>query len=200
MIENKPGLMWHRFKLLALLVFFLSPFIGGWLALYVFDIRPESNNYGNLVQPPIRVNWPELNSIRGEQYTSGFGRKWTFLMFTRDTCSEQCRSNLYYMRQIRTLLGRDSPRLQNVLISAVPIDTEMATILSDYPSMVVIDNYDNEVLYSQFKDLAATAVGSTPRLYLVDPDQNYMMYYPAQADQYRILDDIKNLMKQSQIG
>jgi len=200
MIENKKSRMWHRAKLLALIVIFLSPYIGGWMALYVFDLRPESKNYGSLVVPPLKMNWPGLNSISGAQYKNGFGKKWTFLMFTRESCTEQCRSNLYYMRQIRTLLGRDTSRLQNVLISAVPIGAEMAVILSDYPNLVVIDNYDDEAFYSQFRISDVEGVGSTPRLYLVDPDQNYMMHYPAQNDHYRILEDIKKLLKLSQIG
>jgi len=150
MIRDKKS-QWHRVKLLALIAVFLSPFVGGWLALYVFELRPESKNYGSLVQPPLKVKWPVLNSLSGEQYSDGFGKKWTFLMFTRATCTEQCRSNLYYMRQIRTLLGRNTRRLQNVLISAVPIGAELKALLLDYPSLVVIDNFDNEALYSQFQ-------------------------------------------------
>ena len=199
MIRDKKS-QWHRVKLLALIAVFLSPFVGGWLALYVFELRPESKNYGSLVQPPLKVKWPVLNSLSGEQYSDGFGKKWTFLMFTRATCTEQCRSNLYYMRQIRTLLGRNTRRLQNVLISAVPIGAELKALLLDYPSLVVIDNFDNEALYSQFQAADTEGVGSTPRLYLVDPDQNYMMHYPAQSDQNRILKDIRKLMKLSQIG
>lgn len=200
MTQNKKSLKWHRIKLLALITVFLSPFIGGWLALYVFEIRPENMNYGRLVQPSLKVNWPVLNSLSGEQYEGGFGRKWTFLMFMRQNCTEQCRSNLYYMRQIRTLLGRDTARLQNVLVSANPVDAELKTLLLDYPGFVVIDNFDSDALYSQFQAVDMEAVGSSPRLYLVDPDQNYMMNYPAQNDPNRILDDIKKLMKLSQIG
>ena len=43
-------------------------------------------------------------------------------------------------------------------------------------------------------------MGKEPRLYLVDPAQNLMMHYPAENDPDLILDDIKKLMKLSQIG
>ena len=200
MIEDKKNLVTHRIKLLALIAVFLAPYVGGRLALYVFQNRPESKNYGSLVQPPLKVNWPVLNSQSGKRYPDGFGKKWTFLMFTRETCNEQCRLNLYYMRQIGILLGRNRPRLQNVLISAVPIGAELEALLLDYPSLVVIDNFGHEALYSQFQTPDMERVGSAPRLYLIDPDQNYMMHYPAQSDQNRILDDIRKLMKLSQIG
>ncbi|MCZ6882353.1 MAG: hypothetical protein O7F15_05015 [Gammaproteobacteria bacterium] len=198
MESNK--LSWYRVKFIALVAVFLSPFIGGWMALYVFEIRPESGNYGTLVRPVKKLQWPVLESVTGVRYDDGFDKKWTFLLLTRQACAEQCRSNLYYMRQIRTLLGRDTARLQNVLISTPAIDVQLKAYLTDYPNLVVIQGEGQESLFSQFQVNATEQAGSTPRLYLVDPDDNYMMYYPAENDHYRILDDIKKLMKLSQIG
>ena len=197
MKENK--LLWHRVKFVALVLVFTAPFIGGWLALYVFELRPESMNYGSLVQPVKKLQWPLLSSVSGERFENGFGRKWTFLLFARDSCSEKCQSNLYYMRQIRTLLGRDTPRLQNVLVMTGVVDSALNSFLVEYPDLVVIVN-SNQMLESQFQNPDVEQVGSTPRLYLVDPDNNYMMYYPAEIDHYRVLDDIKKLLKLSQIG
>ncbi len=197
MKENK--LLWHRVKFIALVLVFTAPFIGGWLALYVFELKPESMNYGSLVQPVKKLKWPPLSSVSGEQYENGFDRKWTFLLFANDSCSEQCQSNLFYMRQIRTLLGRDTPRLQNVLVMTRVVDPALKSFLVEYPDLVVIPNSD-QMLESQLQNPDVEQVGSTPRLYLVDPDNNYMMYYPAEIDHYRVLDDIKKLMKLSQIG
>jgi len=196
---KKNSLLWRRIKFIALVLVFASPFIGGWMALYVFELRPESINYGSLVQPVKKLQWPELESVSGERFDNGFGRKWIFLLFARESCSEQCQANLFYMRQIRTLLGRDTPRLQNVLVITGAIDAELNAFLIDYPDLIVIQN-NSESLVSQFRASGVERVGSTPRLYLVDPDNNYMMYYPAEIDHYRVLDDIKKLMKLSQIG
>ena len=200
MTEEKKSLFWYRIKFLGLVGVFVLPFVAGWLALYVFEIKPESNNYGRLIQPVKKISWPELESINAEVYQDGLGKKWTFLLFTQDACNEQCRSNLYYMRQIRTLLGRDAGRLQNVLISSVAIDQTMLAFLKEYPDFVVIDKFKDNKLLNQFADEEGVAVGLAPRLYLVDPDQNYMMIYPAQIDEYRVLEDIRKLMKLSQIG
>jgi hypothetical protein len=194
------SLFWYRVKFLALIAVFLSPFIGGWMALYVFDIRPDSVNYGTLVQPVKKLQWPVLDSVAGVRYEHGFDKKWTFLLLTRESCAEQCQSNLYYMRQIRTLLGRDTARLQNVLISPVASDDDLKQFLADYPNLVVIEAKGKESLLSQFQITGVEPVGSTPGLYLVDPDQNYMMFYAAEIDHYRVLEDIKKLMKLSQIG
>jgi len=198
--EKGKSLLWHRIKFLALIGIFLSPFIAGWLALYVFDIRPPSGNYGTLVTPVKKLAWPPLETIDGELLADGFGRKWILLLFTDDGCAELCRSNLFYMRQLRTLLGRDTMRLQNVLISVGPLSAETVVYLQEFPNLKAVQDYRESALYKQFGLEGLGEVGSEPRLYLVDPDQNLMMYYPAENDPDLILDDIKKLMKLSQIG
>lgn len=202
--EEGKSLFWYRVKFVGLIGVFLSPFIAGWMALYVFDIKPESINYGTLVQPVKKIAWSDMQALDSRVYQGGFGRKWTFLLMVRGQCSEACRSNLFYMRQIRTLLGRDVDRLQNVLVSASAIDEDMRIFLKAYPDFVAIENFTDERLFAQFaidsKDINGASVGSSPMLYLVDPDQNYMMYYPADPDEHRVLEDLRKLMKLSQIG
>lgn len=198
--EKDKSLLWHRIKFLTLIGIFLSPFIGGWMALYVFDIRPPSGNYGTLVAPVQKLDWPPLETTEGELLAEGFGRKWTLLLFTDDGCAELCRTNLFYMRQLRTLLGRDTLRLQNVMISARPLSAETLVYLQEFPNLKVVQDYSEPALYQQFDLEGLGEVGSEPRLYLVDPDQNLMMHYPAENDPDLILDDIKKLMKLSQIG
>ena len=201
MTEKKSkSLFWHRVKLLALVAVFVAPFIGGWLAFYVFELRPSSGNYGSLVQPVKKINWPELEASDGRRFEDGFGRKWSFLLFADETCDELCFSNLFYMRQIRTLLGRDTARLQNVLVLGGPLDGKLEAYLREFPNLLVIENYRADELYAQFELDGETPVGASPKLYLVDPDQHLMMHYPAENDHTRVLEDIKKLMKLSQIG
>jgi len=198
--DEKKRLFWHRVKFLGLIAIFLSPFIAGWMALYVFELRPSAGNYGTLVTPVRKLEWPTLQTRDGEIFQGGFGRKWTLLLFAGDDCGELCRSNLFYMRQLRTLLGRDTLRLQNVLISARPLDDKMQTYLAEFPNLKVIENYRDADLYRQFYLEGLGDVGATPRLYLVDPAQNLMMHFPADNDHDRVLEDIKKLLKLSQIG
>jgi hypothetical protein len=200
MSEENQSLFWHRAKLLAFIGVFLAPFIGGWMALYVFDVRPANGNYGTLVQPVKRLNWPVLESTKGDRYENGLGRKWSFVMFSDGVCAELCQSNLYSIRQIRTLLGRDTPRMSNIFISTQPLDDGLKTFFAEYPNFIVIDEVVEKGLFEQFQIEGEDAVGASPKLYLVDPDQNYMMHYPAENDQHKILEDIRKLIKLSQIG
>ena len=200
MTEEVKSLLWYRAKFLGLIGVFLVPFVAGWLALYVFELKPESGNYGTLVQPVKQLNWPVIKTQTGQIFEGGFGRKWSFLLFSGEACGEQCQSNLFYMRQIRTLLSRDAERLQNVLISSRSFDASMQLFLQDYPDLFVVEGFSNSKFLSQFATDDVLEVGDTPRLYLVDPDQNYMMHYPADPDEHRVLEDLRKLMKLSKIG
>ncbi len=197
---DSGSLFWYRVKLVSLIVVFASPFIGGWLAFYVFELRPESGNYGQLVQPVRKIDWPQLTDVNGNSHADGFGRKWTFVMFSADGCTEGCYENLFYMRQIRTLLGRNTQRLQNLFISGQPLSDETRAFLREYPNLVVIEDYRDSRLLQQFEIEGEAAVGTTDKLYLVDPDRNFMMHYPAVNEQDRVLEDLRKLMKLSQIG
>jgi len=198
--QQPENLLRHRIKFIALIAVFLSPFIAGWMALYVFDLKPTSGNYGSLVTPAKKLTWPPLETIDGATHQTGFGRKWTLLLFAGDACAELCRSNLFYMRQLRTLLGRDTLRLQNVLVTAQPLSEQTRIYLREFPNLKVVPDYRDDALYRQFYLQGFGEVGATPKMYLVDPDQNLMMHYPAENDQDRVLEDIKKLLKLSQIG
>jgi hypothetical protein len=198
--QQPDNLVKHRIKFIALIAVFLSPFIAGWMALYVFDIKPTASNYGNLVTPVRNLTWPPLETFDGELQQAGFGRKWTLLLFAGDDCGELCRSNLFYMRQLRTLLGRDTLRLQNVLITARPLSETMMVYLKEFPNLKVVQDYRNADFYRQFHLEGFGEVGATPKMYLVDPDQNLMMHYSAESEQNGMLEDIKKLLKLSQIG
>ncbi len=198
--EKEEGLFWYRAKLLGLVFVFLAPFVGGWMAFYVFDLRPASGNYGTLIQPVRQVEWPPLADSGGQQLSAALSRKWAFLLFIENSCDTQCRTNLFHMRQIKTLLGRDSERLQNVVISRQALSPEMRDYLVDFPRLLVIDGVSNSLIYRQFQLQSLDPVGSSAKTYLVDPAKNLMMHYPVESDQYRVLEDIKKLMKLSQIG
>jgi hypothetical protein len=200
MTENQPSLFWYRVKLLTLIGVFLAPFIGGWLALYVFDVRPEPTNYGTLVQPVKKVSWENIITHQGSQLDQELGRRWAFVVFAGDGCKDECRQALYLMRQIRSLLARDQDRLKNILVLAGKLDEDLKTHLINYPRVIVIENMGNTHLTGQFSLDGQSPVGSTLGSYLVDPDNNFMMVYPESFDEYRVLEDLKKLMKLSQIG
>ena len=195
--ENKK-LLNHRIKFMAIILVFLSPFIAGWLAFYVFEIRPDSRHYGTLVEPVRPLSFPQVKTLDGGQTGSDFWRKWTFVVIDNDGCQQQCQQNLYYLRQMRIALGRDTSRVQNVLILNQSANTVLRQFLKEYPALTVMENPGSKI--TGLFDLPGVVVGVTPMLYLVDPAGNLMMTYPAINEPKSILSDLRRLLKVSQIG
>ena len=197
--EGGKSLFWYRVKFVGLISVFVLPFVAGWMALYVFEWRPPSGNYGQLVQPVKKISWPTMQTVDGEVLSDGVGKRWAFILFTRNACSDQCRENVFYMRQLRTLLGKNQGRIQNLLVSQGNLDADMKQYLQDYPDFLVIEGPQYSSLANQF-NLEGVDVGAEPVMYLVDPDNNFMMFYPAESEEKLILDDLRSLMRLSQIG
>ncbi len=196
--QQEKTLLMHRVKFLALISIFILPFIAAWLALYVFDYRPGSKNYGELVQPVRPLEFPLLTTSDNRQLDSEFWNKWTFVILADGDCSKLCRDNLYYLRQMRVALGRDVNRVQNLLIMQQSASSDLQTFLADYPDLTVIEQADQSLL-EKFR-LPNREPGAASILYLVDPRGNLMMTYPAVNDPSSILSDMRRLLKVSQIG
>ncbi len=196
--SEQKSLLIYRLKFIALILVFLLPFIGGWLAFYVFDYRPASQNYGELVQPVRSMVFPELVSTDGHRLEPEFWRKWSYVILVKGDCEELCRNNLYYLRQMRVALGRDMDRVQNVLISGQKVSDDLFKFLSEYPKLTVISQA-SQSLFKKF-ELAGIQPGEAPVLYLIDPAGNLMMTYPAVNEPSSVLSDIRRLLRISQIG
>ncbi len=196
--QQEKSLLAHRIKFLALIAIFLVPFIASWLAFYVFDYRPGSKNYGDLVKPVRPLEFPLLTSRDNRALDDAFWNKWTFVLLDKGDCAKLCRDNLYYLRQMRVALGRDVNRVQNLLIMQNPVNRELDGFLTEYPNLTVIDQADQSLLES-FR-LPGIEPGETSILYLIDPAGNLMMTYPAVNDPSSILSDMRRLLKVSQIG
>ncbi len=188
----------HRLKFIGLILVFVSPFVAGWMALYVFKLHPASNQYGDLVQPVKPLILPAVQALDGKKRSPDFWKKWTFVVIANDGCQQLCQKNIYYLRQMRIALGRDIERVQNVLLTPQKVASALKQKLKEYPALTVIENAPPEL--SRLFDLPGHVPGRSPMLYLIDPTGNLMMTYPAQNKPRSILHDIQRLLKNSQIG
>jgi hypothetical protein len=196
--EQRSGKLMYRVKFIALVSVFFLPFVASWLAFYVFDYRPPSKNYGELVEPVRAMKFAPMTTIDGKRLTQEFWKKWTFVLLDDNGCQQLCRDNLYYLRQMRIALGRDADRVQNLAIFSGVIGPELKDYFKDFPRLSVV-NDNNRTFFNEF-DLPGKPAGNVPRLYLIDPAGNLMMTFPARNDPKSILSDMRRLLKVSQIG
>lgn len=197
MSESQPTRN-HRIKFLALVAVFVLPFIGSWLAFYVFEIKPDSRNYGDLVIPARPLELVDLQTIEKQTLNGDFWKKWTFVIIDDGRCGQICQENLYYLRQLRIALGRDVGRVQNLLLSPESFTEGFDGFLVDFPDLSVVEQVP-QVFVEQFR-LTDNPSKNKPFIYLVDPLGNLMMTYPDKNDPSSILSDMRRLLKVSQVG
>lgn len=186
-----------RWKLLLVIAVCAFPMLASYFTYYV--IKPSGRtNYGALIDPrayPI----PALGvtELDGKPTSlDAFKGKWIMLQSGPSDCAEACRKQLFAMRQLRLMQGKEMERLERVWLvtDSEPLDT------------LVMREYDGTRMLRVKADalkawLPVEAGGNAAdHLYLIDPLGNLMMRFPKDADPSKVKKDIYKLLKASAIG
>ncbi|MDH0649969.1 hypothetical protein N5D48_25855 [Pseudomonas sp. GD03858] len=146
---------------------------------------------------------PEGRSYHGLMIGNGEGRadigidaqdqRWQLLVSAPEACAEDCRQLVYLARQIQIGLGRDASRASHALALAQPLAADyQAQLAREYPQL---QRYPLDVQRYLQK------VGeSGPRLWIVDPHGNLVLRYDGKVNGKHVLDDLRHLLKLSNIG
>jgi hypothetical protein len=95
---------------------------------------------------------------------------------------------------VRTALDRDMDRVQRVLIADADC-CDMQKLREMHPDLITVTTGPAvEPL------LALLPAANSQRIYLIDPLGNMMMFYGADAKAKGMLEDLKRLLRLSQIG
>jgi hypothetical protein len=194
---NKTARNKGRWKLFAVLLVCAAPLIASYLTYYV--IKPETrNNYGALIDPrnyPI----PKLASTTLDGRSEGLDKykgKWIMLKVGGGDCAEACQKQLFTMRQLRLMQGKEMDRVERVwlITDAQPLDT---MLIRQYDGMHMLRADPAGVA----KWLPVEAGGNAAdHIYMIDPLGNLMMRFPADPEPRKVHKDIAKLLKASGIG
>lgn len=182
----------NRRKLITLLLLLLAPVVISY-TLFFSDYRPESNNYGEL------LNVQKLSGSGVDQFDNTILRmkdlrgKWVMLMVNSGHCDEACQMKLYYMRQVRLVQNTEKHRVERLWLidDNVPVG---ADLVEKYEGTRFVNARDSELL-----DLIPTKETQRNHIFLVDPMGNLMMRFPEDLDPSLMAKDIKHLLHVSQI-
>lgn len=184
-----------RLSFIALVAIAALPVLGAY-AMYFFmpDMAPaDRSNEGQLITPPF-----PLSELGGD--AASLEGKWTLLLpLEGDTCDAGCERMLYVARQVNVALGKESTRVQRSLLQSSPrLSARFLNLVgTEYPNM------KRRVLPAEAFTRLAEAAG-TPQvdghIFVADPIGNVMMVYTKEQEGGALIDDLKKLLRLSNIG
>jgi peroxiredoxin len=174
-----------------------SPMIASYFTFYV--LKPEKrNNYGTLIDqrahpiPAMATTTLDGKPAALEQFKG----KWIMLMAAPGACDEACRKQLFAMRQLRTMQGKEMERIERVwlITDSEPLDT------------IVIREFDGTHMLradaQAVKNWLPTdpGTGVSDHIYMIDPLGHLMMRFPKDPEPRKVHKDIYKLLKASSVG
>ena len=175
-----------RLQLLLLLAATIGPILLA-TAMYKWQFWvPESRNYhGELIGN---------GQSRADLGVQADEQRWQLLVSAPNDCAMDCQQLVYLARQINIGLGRDASRASHALAGAQPVNEAFQAKLDrEYPQL---QRYP--------LDLSAYAKASAnlkdAQLWIVDPHGNLVLRYDARVKGKDLLNDLRHLLKLSNIG
>jgi hypothetical protein len=186
-----------RWKLFAVLAVCAFPLIASYVTYYV--IKPQSRtNYGTLLDPR-QYPVPQLatTTLDGKPLTlDAFKGKWVMLQIGTSECPEECKKQLFAMRQLRLMQGKDMDRIERVwlITDDKPVET---LLMKEYDGMHMV-RVKPDAIKAWLPAEQNTTIAD--HMYLIDPLGNLMMRFPKDADPSKVKKDLSKLLKASSIG
>ena len=179
-----------RMKLVIIISLSIGPILAAYIVFFNFPgLAPTSRtNEGVLINPPVQA---------GAVIASN--SKWTLLIGVSQDCDEVCEEVLHLSRQIHISLGKNTPRVQRVIITQGDLSPTFMAFLKDEHGNTKIQDIRDSELSDQLHQAITTAPISSI-VFLMDPNGNVMMYYPPEKGGKPMLKDLKLLLKLSNIG
>ncbi|HEY9120013.1 MAG TPA: hypothetical protein VIN33_09660 [Marinobacter sp.] len=193
----------RRGRRTALLLFAIGfgPMIFATIMYYTGWLNPTGHsNNGELIQPPVPLEQMQLEGANGKPLADRFGPgaadpEW-MMMVVSGNCTADCEELLYRARQVNIALGKNANRVhRSAWLGSVSADLE-ARWAEEYSSMERLSiSGDASPQWP-----AGISPDQTPRILLVDPFGNVIMHYGNEHTGKDMLEDLKHLLKLSQIG
>lgn len=190
--ERKSSTLW------LLLLTFVLPVIAAY-AYFYFGENMDSNNNGDLIVPIIDIEKLGLTSEDGTVMNRDeLTHKWRMFYIVGENCDTDCMQGMYYMRQINTALGKNSDRVQHMIIHLEPAAPDFQKILQSEYQKAIHAYTSNDTLVGALSSVDTNLPSNV--IYLMDPIGNIMMRFTPDLSPKLILKDLNKLLKVSQIG
>lgn len=186
-----------RRRLLAVASIFIVPLAAAAILYYSVGWRPAVDAHGTLIDPPRPFDVAGLTRSDGRPAAAeDFLGRWSLVHPIRAACSERNLAILDELARVRLALDKDAGRVQRVLVHGG--DCEAIEPPSSAADLLVLaaPGAAGDAFLRQFPPAVDGAAG----IYIVDPQGNLMMSYPASGSARGLLKDLERLLRLSSIG
>ena len=164
-----------RLRMLLVLLVCAAPVIASYLTYYV--VRPQSlRSFGELILPVAAMPDLQAKDLKGQTVAlSSLKKQWLLVSVAGGACPAECQQNLFLQRQTRAALGRERDRTDWVWLVTddAPLDAALLVGLQD----AIVLRVPQAEVSQWLKPQAASKLED--HLYLVDPNGDWMMRFPA---------------------
>lgn len=147
---------------------------------------------------------PEGRSYHGEMIGNGASladlgvqaddQRWQLLVSAPKDCAVDCQQLVYLARQINIGLGRDASRASHAVASVQPLSGDyLAKVEREYPQL-------HRYALDPTRYAAPLQGKGEAQLWIVDPHGNLVLRYDARVKGKDVLNDLRHLLKLSNIG
>ena len=201
----------------------IAPVIASSIAYYIY--KPEGRvNYGFLINEPIDASKvsvkveikPEKESTfagvltKEEVEPEGFAinslkdfkGRWLLVRVGAATCDEICTKELYAMRQVRLMTGKNRSRVERIWLISNDLTLKQSSNRNEFEGTWGLrikdpNNFLNN-LETTSKNLNKQL--TYKGLWLIDPQGHLMMRFPSNPDIKKMYKDLARLLKVSRTG
>jgi hypothetical protein len=182
MREDSGRRVWQgRWKMIIVALVCAAPVIASYFTYYV--IRPEGRrNHGELIDPLRPL--PDLATTHLDGRPGNLRAlkdQWLLVSVAGGACDAACQQHLYLQRQLREGLGKDKDRLDWVWL--IPDDAPVPEAMRPALAQATVLRVPAAGLSQWLAPSPGHALAD--HLYLVDPQGNWMMRFPARLGHCR---------------
>jgi cytochrome oxidase Cu insertion factor (SCO1/SenC/PrrC family) len=170
-----------------------------------FGLHPSTTkNYGELVNPARPLPQFSLKTVDDRPFSlKDIQHKWSYIYFIDTQCDATCELNLTKMKNARLAQGTETHRVKYYLVmSNKPQQAFVDELTNQFPKLTILYNTGEKLqtFIEVFEHPKGKTIYDAQRVHMVDPIGNYMMYYEPGSEGIGFMEDLKFLLKISQIG
>lgn len=204
-MDEKQAILRARLKLALLFSVFLLPVIAAYIVHKYPQWQPKGTiNHGDLVKPSVQLKPFKLLTQSNKPYDLDKLRgKWSLIYIGGSQCDKACQVTLLKARDARWAQGTEALRIKYYyLLTADKFTGDIVRLHKDFPELTLLHGNaeQREALIQQFRVNKTQQLGNDNQLYLVDPAGMFILHYPYGFRHIGLMEDLKYLLKWSQIG